>query len=449
MKLARRGIVLRLTLVYVLVSLALLNGSAWFFYVKTAQYLRDLEDGLGRRLRVTAESLARRLDGFHLSVLRPGDERHIFFQQTQRWLDDEREDHGLEAIVVLGPDYRVRVSSRERSLIGDFFDQEAATEADLAETFAGKTVVTPVTVVHGEWHKAACAPVFDPEQRIVAAVVARASAQALAPLRENSEELFHFVLAIAGMSLVAAAVLSTVIVVTLRALLREQEALRRSERLALAGTLAAGVAHEVRNPLGVISGMAELLAERSPRESREAALARDILAEVGRLNRVVGDFLDFSRPAPPQVQTVTPAELWERPLGLLRASLERHKIKIVTDATAAVPRVLADPGRIQQVVLNLLLNARDAMPSGGTLTFRARSEGDAVALSVTDTGEGITADHLTRVFEPFFTTKERGTGLGLAVARRIVEEHGGKIQVESKPGTGTTFTMILPVAKER
>ena len=442
----RRGTVLRVTLAYVLVSLALLNAASWYAYSRTVHHTRELEDALGRRLLDTALGIARRLDGFHLSVLRPGDESHVFFQQTQRWIEDECFDHGDEAIVIVGPDRKLRVSSRERARIGDPFDAGGIPSPILAAALAGRPDVAPVTVVGDTWHKAACAPVLDPERRVVAAVVVRASAEALSPLRQTRKELLRLAIGIAGASVIAAAVLSTVLLVTLRNLLRGEEAARRAEHLAMAGTLSASVAHEVRNPLGVISGMAELLLERAAPGTREHALAGDILGEVERLNRVVTGFLDFARPSPPEPRRVEVEALVARTVSLLQASLARRKIEVVTDVPPGLAPVVADAGRIEQVLLNLVLNARDAMPGGGTLTLQARPAGRRVELSITDTGSGIAPSVRARLTEPFFTTKERGTGLGLAVVRRIVEEHGGRLLIASAEGRGTSFSFTLPAA---
>jgi len=443
---SRRTVVLTIT--YVIVSLVLLNAAGWFYYVKTARSVRAQEKALDDRLASTAGGIARRLDSFHVSVLRPGDERHVFFQQTRRMLEVERDDHGVDGIHVLGADRRVMLSSSGRFKIGDEIALSELPADTFASALSGVARVSPVIVLGDDWAKSAAAPVVDPEGRVVACVVVVASADALELVRVANADLLHLMLGIAVMSVVAAAVLSSVLWVTLRALLREEEALRRSEKLALAGTLAAGVAHEVRNPLGVISGMAELLIERSPKDSRESALARDILAEVQKLNRVVGDFLDFSRPQPTHATDTPAAELISRPLEMLGPSFLRKKITVRTEVPAGLPPVVADTGRIQQVLLNLFLNARDAMPDGGELSVAVRESHGRIELAVQDTGAGIRPEDLPRIFEPFFTTKERGTGLGLAVARRIAEEHGGSLSVESRGGAGTVFRLALPAGRK-
>jgi signal transduction histidine kinase len=228
-----------------------------------------------------------------------------------------------------------------------------------------------------------------------------------------------------------------------QALERQQEQLLRSDRLATVGELAAGLAHEIRNPLAGISGALHVIGSQLPPGDARAPLLADVQAQIARMNRTLTDLLQHARPVPPQRIAVEIN-------GLLAQSLQflpRGDIQIVSRLDGSVPEVYVDPSLLHQAFLNILVNARQAMPQGGRLTVETRvAPGRTLEVEVrfSDTGGGIAAEHLSRIFQPFFTTKAQGTGLGLAIAARVVEQHGGRITVESLVGRGTTFTIVLP-----
>jgi two-component system, NtrC family, sensor histidine kinase PilS len=228
----------------------------------------------------------------------------------------------------------------------------------------------------------------------------------------------------------------------------EMEAqLRRSERLGAVGQLAAGLAHEIRNPLGALSGAIELLAsDWSSADSDARRLFRIVTRETERLNRLVSDFLDYARTRPGASQPVFLAPILEE-LAKLVAEDSSRAVDVRVEAPAELA-VLGDPDRLRQVLWNLVLNAIEAEPRDGVVqvTVRARDDGDAdrVEVVVADRGAGIAPDALERIFEPFFTTKPRGTGLGLATVHRLVEDGGGTLSVCSEVGQGTEVSVLLP-----
>ncbi len=223
--------------------------------------------------------------------------------------------------------------------------------------------------------------------------------------------------------------------------------LARSERLSSLGQMAAGLAHEIKNPLGSIQGAAEILGDKTPENSKERDLFDVLHKESRRLGAVVDDFLEFARPRPPQLAPVDVARVVERAAAQVALDASARRIDIAREIAPDLPRVAADAEQIHQVLLNLLLNAVSASRDGDRVVIAARrGENDrAVALSVRDHGAGIAPDVLPRVFDPFFTTKEDGTGLGLSISHTIVHDHGGTIDVDSAPGKGTTVTVLLPL----
>jgi signal transduction histidine kinase len=222
----------------------------------------------------------------------------------------------------------------------------------------------------------------------------------------------------------------------------------RAERLAAAGQLAAGAAHEIRNPLAAIRSAIQLIARDYPQGSERSELIADIVDEVDRIDGIVEGLLSLARPEPVDYADVDLLALIRQTLALTAAQAEAGAVQVTLDAPAEL-RLHADPGLLKQLLLNLVLNALQAMPQGGRLELRATAARRRVQLVVQDTGGGIEAADLERIFDPFYTTRPEGTGLGLAICHGIVERHGGEITVESAPGAGATFTVELPQRKAR
>jgi signal transduction histidine kinase len=234
------------------------------------------------------------------------------------------------------------------------------------------------------------------------------------------------------------------------ALVSQREQIVRSEKLASVGRLAAGVAHEVGNPLAAVLGYAEILAagNAAPHEVRDHA--GRIRSETERIHRILTELLEYSRPRREQVAPVPLAAVVESARSLLLPQPRVQGVDIVVDVPADLPPVVASPGQLTQVFVNLLLNAADAMCGKGRVTVTAVNAGDAVEIRVADDGPGIPPEVVPRLFEPFFTTKDpgKGTGLGLAVCGSIVESIGGTIALDGTATRGATFVIRLPVWKD-
>lgn len=222
-----------------------------------------------------------------------------------------------------------------------------------------------------------------------------------------------------------------------------QAEVARQERLAAMGTLAAGVAHEIRNPLSSIKGFATYFRGKFEPGSKDHELAEVMIGEADRLNRVVSELLELTRPSELRAVESDPAELLSHAVRLVQDDCRARGIAVQT-RFADTGQVSLDSDKILQAVLNLLLNAIQAMPEGGTLTVSAQTVKDRLEVRVADTGHGIPKESLERVFDPYFTTKNQGTGLGLATVRTIVEAHGGRVRVVSEPGRGTEITLDIP-----
>ena len=211
--------------------------------------------------------------------------------------------------------------------------------------------------------------------------------------------------------------------------------------------LAAGVAHEVNTPLAVISNYIQMLAKQIPgRRSARHMLIEKIVKQTFRASEIVNNLLNFSRIGSAQFSEVNLNQVLEETLSLVSHPFKTAHVEVVRKLQDELPPVLGSTNRLQQVFLNLFMNARDAMPSGGMLEVRTRARNGTVEVEVTDTGVGISREHLNRIFDPFFTTKVtgRGTGLGLSVSYGIIKEHAGKIDVRSTPGQRHLFPAGIP-----
>jgi len=236
--------------------------------------------------------------------------------------------------------------------------------------------------------------------------------------------------------------------------LKEQmHKMQRAEQLVVVGELAAGLAHEVKNPMAGIKAAMSVLSEETYLTAEDRDVLQQVVAEIVHLEGLMKNFLNFTKPQKPLFETVNVNNILNTTLTFyLKAHSigeSNERIRIEKDFRE-VPAVRADTSQLQQVFLNLFLNAIDAMPDGGTLGVRSGLEKDSgmIRIEISDSGKGIREDLLDKVFQPFFTTKTKGSGLGLAISRQLVEQHGGSIGVANRPGGGVMFTIRLPVTRE-
>ncbi|HEV2177255.1 MAG TPA: ATP-binding protein [Terriglobia bacterium] len=229
-----------------------------------------------------------------------------------------------------------------------------------------------------------------------------------------------------------------------------EDQLVQAEKLSSIGLLAAGVAHEVNTPLAVIASQAQMLARQMPAEDARSRIVEKIIKQSFRASEIVNSLLKFSRVSGSEYSELDLNKVIQETLSLIEPMLKASRISLNLQLASGLPAVHGNAGKLQQVFMNLLVNARDAMPHGGDLTLVTECENSTVRAEVCDTGIGIPADNLSRIFDPFFTTKStgRGTGLGLAVTYGIMREHSGNVQVESRVGRGTTFRLELPAARK-
>ncbi len=228
--------------------------------------------------------------------------------------------------------------------------------------------------------------------------------------------------------------------------------MERADRLASVGEMSTGLAHEIKNPLAGISSAISVLADDFPPEDPRRQIVREVLEQIGRLDKTATDLLSFGRPSPPEFSWVDLNALVKKTLFFVSQHPEATSIHRQNKLTRELPPVWIDEKQIQQVLFNIIINAIQAMKDGGTLVVETdvttHDEAEFVRVRITDTGKGIAPEDLPKIFTPFHTTKTQGTGLGLPISRQLMEQHGGSIQVDSRPGEGTTFGIELPIMAE-
>ncbi len=227
-----------------------------------------------------------------------------------------------------------------------------------------------------------------------------------------------------------------------------KEQLGRAEHLSTLGEMVAAVSHEIRNPLGIIMSSAELLKKKTISNTSSSAIPDIIVEEAGRLNNIITDFLNFAKPKTPNFVACRIEDILEKNITFFASDIKDKAYRIEKKTPTDLPRIVADPNMLYQAFLNLLINARQAMPDGGKIMIELSANDSKIKIHFEDEGPGIQPDVLNKIWDPFFTTKETGTGLGLGIVKNIIEAHGGQISFENRPVKGARMTIELPLQPE-
>jgi two-component system, NtrC family, sensor histidine kinase HydH len=224
-----------------------------------------------------------------------------------------------------------------------------------------------------------------------------------------------------------------------------KEQLSRAQHMSSIGEMVAGVSHEIRNPLGIISSSAALLKKKIAHTEPSNAIPDIIIEEAARLNSIITDFLNFAKPRQPDFTDCNIEKVLEKNLKFLASDIQDKGYRIQREAITDLPSIKADPDMLYQVFLNILINAMQSMPSGGDIKILVTADDRQVAIEFQDSGTGIADDIKEKIWNPFFTTKEKGTGLGLGIVKKIIEMHEGSIRIENRQPKGVSVTVALPI----
>lgn len=405
------------------------------------QGARDrLDESLGQRLAAIAVTATELVDAQQALDWSLDPEEPIEYLWLVTRLEEIQRANALAEVSLCDAQGFVLVSASQRLERGELntFWELDRTAVDLA--LSGFPASSRLYQSGALYQKSAHAPVLDENGEVVAVITAEAAVDffdTLATLREGA--------AWTGGIVISFLVLSGLALIRLqRAQTRYRARLAEQENLAAMGRMTAGIAHEIRNPLGVIRGTGQHLQNRLRNAGIDDPVADFIPEEIDRLDRILSSYLALGSDAGVEPERLDLADVVQRTVKLMAADLEQFGVTVALELDELC--VLADRHRLQQVLMNLLLNARDAMPDGGTATIRGAVRAGHAILTITDEGQGIDGDPES-LFTAFETTKEKGSGLGLAVSRQIVEAHGGTLAIESRTDrAGAVVTLILPAA---
>ena len=412
----------------------------WSFERRAHDYLRE---ELGDHLQDLAVSVAATTPGDSLAFWLLLAEEGEGGLARERRLARIRQDNELANIFVCLPGGEVVLDTSRSLLVGEV---HPFLVLDLGAVEAARSgIATHSRLYHSlenRYFMTGYAPVFDTEGFVAGFAGVEASVGYFDALGELRSSL----LLIGGTVVALVSLLMVLWVGYARRLARARWALTRQETLSAMGRMAAGIAHEIRNPLGIIKNTAQLLREDLDEQGVKAEMLDYIPEEVDRLNEILTGYLEFAREAPPRMAAVELDKLLHRTLALLEQDFCDTGVEVEEKLeTSGGATIQADARRLQQVFLNLLLNALQAMPTGGRLELSLQCAADRVTVRVRDSGVGLDPERAEQLFEPFVTSKDRGSGLGLSVVRRIVEEeHGGSVRLSGNPGQGALATVELP-----
>jgi|GEM_PF-271476 len=428
--------------------LALLVSFNLIQFLFLRQISNQLEEELGRRLISIAKLISDIIETEYLDPFGslPQDELRLIILRDR--LLNLRRQHELEGLYLIDRKFNVLLDSSpfgKTPLPRSYLRADSSSIGKAWET--GVPVTSPLHAVGNQHFKSAFAPIRNLQGQTVAVLVTEANAYFFLLLDRYRQTFYASVVASAGLFILFGGLLAY----ALRLLMQSQERLLQSERLAMMGQMAAVLAHEIRNPLGIIRGTADILRSRYNPAEKPDPLFEYIPDEINRLNKLVSDFLFLSREHPLQKTRGNLNQLIETVISRLKTDPSFHEIDFHLELAGELPDFDFDPSGIEQVLMNLIKNGCQAMDGEGRLDIRTSLKNTRKGLwaevTVRDYGKGIEGDP-EQVFAPFYTTKSTGSGLGMAISKKIVEQHGGTIKIESSPGKGTAVVFRLPVQEE-
>jgi signal transduction histidine kinase len=432
-KLRFRGRQWLLLALFLLFVIALFNAAGWLLYRRATSYL---DDQMGQKLEAIAATAAL---GLSPDLVESAREPGALFLLND-YVRQIQEENTLETVHLFDPEGKILAST---SRLSDFTVDDPSPALDREAwvlATSGLPSASRLYEVDGFYLKSGYAPVENLEGEVLAILAAEASAGYFRVLEQFKKSM----IALGGVSVLFLVAAGLLFFKLIDSLAQAEMAVMRSDALATLGRMAAHMAHEIRNPLGIIRGAVQRLQDSSSVEKKDRELLDFLPEEVDRLDEIVSRYLHFARVEPLQLTAVDPVRLVNETVAMVRRELTEKGIQVILSTSQAIPPIRLDAQRIKGALLNLLLNAMEAMTDGGEIRVTVTGEKKWIHLSVSDTGHGIPKGQLKAIFEPFFTTKEKGSGLGLALVAKVVEEHRGRVEVHSQPEKGATFVLSLP-----
>lgn len=427
----------RKNLIYMIIGIGIIfllfaNALAWIYLQEIKSYF---ESDLKFRLENIIQISSRFIDASYLSLIIPGDENDPQIIYYQQLLFDIKEKNNLQDIYIISPAQDLLVDVNPEFAIGD---QKRSLDSDLIKTaLSGVKVSSDIYTLGNHKFLIAAVPLIDETNFVTAILIAEARAEFFNVIEEFNNGLLIFSFINGIVILIAAIFLYR----SLKKLIELQNKVKNQEHLVKLGEMAAAVAHEIRNPLGIIRGTNEIISKKYGKSEDE--FFKYIPLELDRLNKLINNFLSFARTKELKFEKIDLQSLLSKvKLGFS----DNSKIDIYFKIEEKVRNIISDPDILEQILLNIIQNSYQSLENSGQIVINIfQKQKKYIVFQIEDNGSGIDPETLENVFEPFFTTKEKGSGLGLAISKRLVEQLEGSIQIESKFKTGTIVTILLPM----
>ncbi|MCK4428619.1 MAG: HAMP domain-containing histidine kinase, partial [candidate division Zixibacteria bacterium] len=425
-------------ILFVVLIILVFNASNWYIYSKIKFFLTQQ---LGERLANIASATAFGIDAENITRIKSkipplAGEGEKAYQDMESFLENIKENNQLADAFILDQDYHnvLEPTSDPTSEVFLNLDLVAITQA-----LTGTKTHSHLYQVGDYYFESGFAPIYDSTGEVIAVLGVEADADFFQVLSSFKKTLIGaFVLSLLGI------VILGIFFYNLSSHTRKMEdALIKSSALQAMGEMVATISHEIRNPLGIIKGTAERLSKKYDKNQDE--LFAFIPEEVNRLNEILTGYLEFASLEPKRKEEEDLASFFNKTIDQIRNEFSKQNITIKLEADENLPKVKINPVGIKQVIINLLMNAKEAITQDGHIKIKLQSQKDFVCIEIKDNGRGIKKKDLKQIFTPFFSTKPKGSGLGLYVVKKIVEEHGGSISVESEVEKGTKVKIKLPI----
>jgi signal transduction histidine kinase len=419
---------------------ALFNVVGWYLYfvVKNSK-----EDELGNRLITVANMVSSYLESEAVIIsFTEGDEQTDWYKRLKEYLLEVKKKNNLRTLSIFNTDFQWMIGTDANMKIGTYSYLLKIDEEEIKKSITQKVSTQSYLYSFEDiQYKRAYAPIQGFDGTIEAFVKVEASRDyfvGLAKLRNSLIFLGLFCISVIG-------ILVIIFYKLVNALIKAEESSELNNRLQSLGTMAAGVAHEIRNPLGIIRNTAEILKAELLSESDSYSYVDSILEEVHRLNNLVTQFLQLSKPSVIEKRDCDIRQLIESTISFVKYDFEKSGIKNFYDKPQHPVNINCDENSIKQLLLNLLINAKQSMKNGGAVKIDLIKKKNKILITITDEGSGISEIEIKKVFDPFYSTKDAGIGLGLTICKNIVDSHNGTIEVFSRENKGTKVVVRLPI----
>ena len=426
----------RWTFFLVLLLLGGINLIGWFYYEQTRAIL---EDEFSQELQLLTTTAVELLDNQEVAHLAADPENTKKKQSMDSQLTEIRNIIHARDIYLLGKN-GVLLSQSQTLNIESSDPLLMVDQGEINQAFKGTAVTGILYKKQRTFYKRGYAPIYSTTDKVDAVLAVEFSTSFV----RVTDRIWKALMWLAGVSLLLIILMVLILQRIYSIFLNWEERFLVADKYQSLAQLTAGFAHEIRNPLGIISGNAELLKDSLTGDSKKQAKLDSILEETERMSTILKNFMDYARPSALQFTRFDLCHTIRKSLELCEYQLRKANIEMVLILPENELQISGDDHRIRQVFLNLILNSRDAMPTGGTITISAVTDGKKVTVQYQDSGTGMNPEQLNKAFNPFYSTKANGSGLGLTITRRIIEAHQGKIDIQSELGKGTVILITFP-----